>query len=66
MFSIGRATTLMGGLVLALGLLMTGFLAKRIAPNVRVGLIIAAALIIGLFLGLTSMFYFYSSCYMHT
>jgi hypothetical protein len=39
----------MGGLTLALGFLSAGFLAKNISQNTRMGLILAAALIIGLF-----------------
>lgn len=46
----GWATSQIGGIVLAMGMLATGFMAKDISQNTRLGLILGATLVIGLFL----------------
>ncbi len=44
---VGWFLVYIGGLILALGFLATGFLAKRISQNTRLGLILGAAMIVG-------------------
>ncbi len=46
----GMILTQLGGLLLALGLLSAGFLARDISQNTRMGLIVSSSLILGLLL----------------
>ena len=45
---VGWFLVYVGGLILALGLFAAGFLAKSISQNTRLGLILGAALMVGL------------------
>ncbi|MCK4443132.1 MAG: hypothetical protein KAW09_01210 [Thermoplasmata archaeon] len=46
----GWSLSQIGGILLATGMLASGFLARNISQNTRLGLILGATLVIGLFL----------------
>ena len=52
--AIGSIISLIGTMILAIGLLSAGFLARDISPNARMGLFIAAGLVLGLVFGLSA------------
>ncbi|MCJ2563149.1 MAG: hypothetical protein LN417_03555 [Candidatus Thermoplasmatota archaeon] len=52
--AIGKIISLIGTMILAIGLLSAGFLARDISPNARMGLFIAAGLVLGLVFGLSA------------
>lgn len=52
--AIGRIISQIGTMILAIGLLSAGFLAREISPNARMGLFIAAGLVLGLIFGLSA------------
>jgi len=52
--TVGKIIAQIGAMVLAMGLLSAGFLARDISANARMGLFIAAGLVVGLFFGLSS------------
>ena len=51
--TIGSIISQIGTMILAIGLLSAGFLARDISPNARMGLFIAAGLVLGLIFGLS-------------
>ncbi len=51
---IGNIISLIGTMILAIGLLPAGFLARDVGPNARMGLFIAAGLVLGLVVGLSA------------
>ncbi len=55
----GWALSQTGGIVLASAMLSAGFLAQKISQNTRLGLILGATLVIGLFLVLPHPHYYY-------
>lgn len=52
--AIGSIISQIGTMILAIGLLSAGFLARDVNPNARMGLFIAAGLVLGLIFGLSS------------
>jgi len=56
---IGKILSMIGTMLLVLGMMAAGFMARDISPNTRMGLFIAAGLIVGLVFGMALMYSFF-------
>lgn len=53
---VGKILSMIGTMLLVLGMMAAGFMARDISPNTRMGLFIAAGLIVGLVFGTALMY----------